>query len=380
MFKRCKAEMDREERTQMGRMCGTAAAYRTAVGMLLTAQVLLWVLLWGYDRAGRTVWQAMLLLTAVGVAVWALSRWAWGGPEADWRWAMEERSPSRPGWKAAPRRWEGLVLLPCLALDAAVGVHTLLSLLHRLMPSYPIGVLRVTIPVLLTVGVLLGKRDGAAYGAALWRWVLGLLAVWTMVQVVRTQSLGQCYPLLGRGAGVTLKAAAHGLGALWPIGLVFLLPRPLAGLTDPQRGKPARTAGFVLVPLALGVGAALAVTCAAPWRLGDSVSAGQKLMALGRSGGSSTVRGLWVLFCLLGLMLSYCVALMGSQKLVAQVWPRLPGAVPALGLAALAATALWLWPDALPWRVTALRPWRLAAWLVAAAWAGIRRWRREKRR
>ena len=172
-----RAASDRQEPPLL-RKSGTAAAYRRTVGLYLLVQVLLWGTLTGIGLAERTLWQSALLLIPAGAAVWAVSRWAWGQGSAamesdaagtsgalpsshgsrhrlfrpDTGHSIPKPDPSRPGAGFCRRPWEGLLLLPVALLDGVFLLHSLMSLLHRLMPSYPMGILRVCIPVLLMAG------------------------------------------------------------------------------------------------------------------------------------------------------------------------------------------------------------------------------------
>lgn len=359
---------DSPAKIRNARQSGTAAAYRRAISLLVMVQLILWAALPGVAVAGRGVWLAALGLIPAAVGVWMISKLVW---------CQQENAPRR-GAAQSPhssgaRPWELLALLPCVLLDTLWLTHTLLSVLHRLMPSYPAGILRVVMPLLLVLAVLLGKRNGAAYGVSLWRWVLPVLAVWVLAQVVGHQGMDQLYPLLGRGWKATAQGMLPGLGGLWCIGLLFLLPECDRQGISLRRGKPARTVVYVLLPLGLGVLMAVGVACCASWQaLG---TAGLRLLWLGRSGGMM-LAGLWSLTCLLGLMTGICTSLMAAQKLTQRVWPRCPGWLPVLAAAVPASVLLWVWSEQLPAWVMALLPWRLGLWGVSAAMAGVRRWKR----
>lgn len=340
-----KAKAGPAEETELMHMIsrrqGTAAAYRGAVALLLAAQLLLWL----HQAAdGRPVcWQAALLLVLPGLGVWALSAAAWRGSSA------------------GP---EKLLLLPCLLLDAVWLLSALLSLLNRLMPSYPAWLLKAAIPVLLTTGVLLGRENGAAYGTGLWRRALVIPAAVLVWQTIAQRGTDRLYPLLGEGFAPTVHAALGGLGALWPTAALFAVP--------PEAPTP-KSAGLacVLVPLAAVCAFGLALSCAAPWAADAAM--GERLMWLGRSSGNVAVSGLGAAFWLLLLMLGWCVAVHAARRLTVQVFPRLPGSLPALVCALLSMIPLWLWPNGLPQPLTALLPWRLIPWAAALVWAAIRR-------
>lgn len=336
---RSSASDDPELCRLISRQRGAANAYRGAVSLLLAAQLLLWL-----HRAagpqGRTLWQAAALLWLPGLGLWMLSKNVWSGRGAG---------------------QEGLLLLPCLLLDGITLLSALLSLLTRLMPSYPPGILRAVIPLLLIGGTLLGRANGAAYGTALWRRLLVIppaVLIWLTVSARGTDRL---YPILGEGVLHTLRTATGGLGALWPIAALFALSPPA-----PDR-RPAGLA-HTLWPLAGAAGMGLALCCAAPWQAGTDAPMGERLLWLGRSSGSITVSGLGAGFWVLLLMLGYCVALHLTRRVLAQACPKLPGGWAAALTGAVTAAALWLWPEALPHWLTALLPWRMLPTLAAALW------------
>lgn len=346
------------------RRAGTAAAYRRAVALLLMMQMILWAGVPGIAVAGRGVWLSALGLIPAGLGVWAVSRGVW------YQQKPQDTGASRSVSGATRRPWELTLLLPCALLDAVWLLHALLSVLACLMPSYPAGILRVVIPCLLTLGVWLGRRNGAAYGISLWRWTLPLMAVWVLVPSLRVQGVEQLFPLLGRGWRATAQGLLPGLGCLWVIGLLFLLPDCGVPVPSLRRKKTAGTVACVLLPLALCcLMAVIAAACAA-WLMHGT--AGQQLLLPGRSG-SMTLGGLWALFCLLGLMIAFAATQMATAKLSLRLWPRCPGWLPVLLVTLPAAVLLWVWPEQLPHWLMQLLPWRIVLWAASAGWAGIRK-------
>ncbi len=187
------------------RLKGTIAAYRSALSVLLTAQLLLWATMAGAGPKAQTLWLAALALVPSGLALWWLSRLAWG-----------RRDDSRP--------WELLLLLVPLSLDGGLLLHALLSLLHQLMPSYPPVILRVIIPLFLLAGVMLGSADGTAYGVCLWRRIPPVLCLFLVWRGISARGVDRLFPLLGEGIPATLGLAAGGLGALWMLSLLAAVP------------------------------------------------------------------------------------------------------------------------------------------------------------
>lgn len=328
------------------RLAGTAAAYRRMVSVLAAAQLLLWLMLSANDPGAQTLWQTALLLLPIGLGVWAVSRLAWG--------------------RGATRRpWEWCLLWLCLTGDGILLLHTLLSVLNRLMPSYPMAILRAVIPLLLIAGALLGRTNGAAYGIGLWRWMLPLLALPALWQSLTTNGFHRLYPLLGVGLGHTLGLIPGGLGAIWPLALLFVLPPRM----PPDVGEKRRQGmGYALLPLAGLCLCALALCCASPWTADGNPSPGRLMLQLGRSC-TVPAAGLYTLFCLLLLMLSFCGTLHAGRHLAVQAMPRLKGWLAVLITALPALAAVWLCPEELPPWVTGLLPWRLLVWGAAAGWA-----------
>lgn len=379
---------------------GTATAYRRSGSLFLMTQLFLWACLTGTAAAGRTLWQAAVLLIPAGIGVWWVSRWVWAGQGSANLSREKNRQQQKPkrrsgllsrfgsagfnaesgtaspaaGTRSAHRMWEVLLLIPCVLVDAVAVLHALLGILSRLMPSYPAGILRIFIPSLLLLGVLLGKRNGTAYGVSLWRWLVPVLAVWVLLHVLRDQGLDDLYPLWSWKE--TASAWATGLGALWPAGLLFLLPE-CSGDPCSEGGKPPRTVHYVLVPLLLGSLCALGLSACGSWRF-SSETAGYRLLFAGRSSGSMMTSGLWSLFWLLALMTCFSTALMCGQKLLEGLFPRCRSWLHALFAALTASILLWLWQTELPPWFLHLLPWRLALWAAAAGWAAIRRIRQKR--
>ena len=136
---------------------GIYAAYRTLGAIEITAQLLLWITLFCYDQTAHASWQAVVLLLVPTALLWAL--WQAG----------------RRGIHARAGAFAGLVLVPCLVLDAAFLINTLTALMIELIPSYsrPLHVLLSAGLCFLTVCV--SRENGVAYGAGkMGIWFLGL--------------------------------------------------------------------------------------------------------------------------------------------------------------------------------------------------------------
>lgn len=331
------------------RLAGAVCAYRRMASLLLGAQLLLWLMLTANAPEAQTLWQAALILLPAGLGVWAVSGLAWG------------RQHSR-------RPWEMLLLWLCLFGDGLLLLHSLIAVLHRMMPSYPAGILRAVIPALLIAGVLLGRENGAAYGIGLWRWSLPLLLLPVLWQSLTANGFDRLHPIMGYGLPRTLGMLPGGLGALWAAGLLFALPPGMGS----GMGKRKRGLSHVLVPLAGLCLCGLALCCAAPWLAGGGNSPGELILRLGRS---STVpaAGLYALFWMLLTMLGFCGVLHSGRRIAAQVFPKLKGWMAALVTALPALAAVWFFPEELPMWLTGLMPWRLVLWGAAAAWGMVRK-------
>lgn len=292
------------------RQQGTVQAYRRITAILLTTQLILWVTA-GYDRAAQAIWQA-----AAGLLLPALGLWL----------------SARTIWKANRRssRRETLLLIPCLLLDAAIVLLSLMSLLQQLMPSYPRGVLQAIIPTLLIAGALLGGKNGAAYGLGLWRWLLAGILATILLSVHRGEGFARLFPLPGNGVAATLRTGLAGLGSLWMIPLLFLLPPTQRSI--PAK-KPAGSFSYVLVPMLCLMAFSLALAVSAPWRAEERLTIGQKLLALSRTSRSMPIVGLGALLWLLSLMIAYTASLHFGARLITDAAPRIPAALAVLLLA-----------------------------------------------
>jgi hypothetical protein len=335
------------------RLAGTAAAYRRMASLLLAAQLLLWLMLTADGPGAQTLWQSAALLVPAALGAGAVSRLAWGG-------------------QTLRRRWELLLLWLCLTGDGILLLHSLIAVLHRMMPSYPGWILRTVIPVMLIAGVLLGRKNGAAYGIGLWRWMLPLFLLPALWQSLTANGFDRLYPLLGHGLPHTVGLASGGLGAVWPAALLFTLPPPMpSGMEKGKRGL-----GYTLVPMAGLCLCGLALCCAAPWLAGGGSGPGELILRLGRSC-TIPAAGLYALFWMLLLMLGFCGVLHSGRRLAAQVFPGLKGWITVWITALPPLAAVWCFPEELPPWLTGLMPWRLLLWGAAAVW-GLVQGRRKR--
>lgn len=368
LHRRQQAQKTRQQQTRhfQARLLGTVKAWRSALSVLNTAQLLLWAALTGAAPGAGTLWQAALLLVPAGLLVHTISGRLWG-----------QRDAHRP--------FELLLLLPPLLLDGAVLLHALLSLLHRLMPSYPAWLLRIVIPLLLVAGTLLGRQQGAAFGTCLWRHIPALLCAVLVWQVIAVRGTDRLFPLLGEGIPVTLGLALNGLGAVWCLSLQTAVPpacatdmRFLSGdqavtsALPPAYKKTRSTLRSALLPPVLLAGYALCLCCAAPWTVTGGQPLGARLLWPGRSTGSVTISALGALMWMLLCMLGFPMVLSSARQIMGRVFPGMKGTALVPPVAALPALLLcFLSPEELPGLVEMLLPLRLLPWLGAALWSSI---------
>ena len=343
---------NREEAQRQQRRAA-CAAYRTLGVLQLAAQLMLWVTLYAYDRLVQTTWQAALLLALPLAGLWAL-------------WRSGETALSAPGGA----RWT-LLLLPCLMLDAAVLMRTLAGYISQLIPEYPFWACAVVPAVLCWMAALLSRENGAAYGASLFRLLLlGLFLLATVFLNTNAHPV-RLWPLLGQGPGKTAAEALAGAGSGWGVALLFVLPlhsRQSAAALSADRHAAGRAAVWTAVPWLMCVIWALWYAMVRPWRSGDMLEVGERLMGLARHSHSPLLyecSGLmWML--LLPLALTGCAV--SGEKLLRCAVPRVPRSVAALLPLLPGTVAALVWPDellnALGWAL----PWRA---LLSAAAGGV---------
>ena len=351
---RCAVTNREEARRQQRR--AARAAYRTLGAIGLAVQLMLWVTLYAYDRLVQTTWQAALVLALPLAGLWAL-------------WRGGEGALSTPGGAKVT-----LALLPCLTLDAAVLMRTLAGYISQLIPDYPLWACIVVPAALCWLTALFSRENGAAYGASLFRFLLlGLFLLATVFLNANAHPV-RLWPLLGQGPGRTAAEALAGAGSGWGVALLFALP--LHSQRE-ERARPAgeRTAGraalWTALPWLMCVIWALWYGMVRPWRSGDALDVGERLMGLARHSRSPLLyecSGLmWML--LLPLALTGCAV--SGEKLLRSAVPRVPRSVAALVPLLPGTVAALVWPDelldALGWAL----PWRalLSAAAGGALWA-----------
>lgn len=284
-------------------------AQRALGGLMLFAQMLLWVTFFGYDRARQAVWQAALMELLPLLLLYFV-----------WRRRDEGRHPLF--------LWP---LLFCLLVDTALSLLALSGLIGQLIPHYPawVGVLAPCGFAFLTVEWS-GLR-GTGYGAWLLRGLMLVFFIFGTVFLRASNRGDRLFPLLGRGMENTLRCALHGTGSVWGVALLFALPKG----TDPKHA-----ARFTFVPWALGVIWALWYGFIRPWGEGDEMAVAEKLMGLARHAGSVTLYEMAGLLWMTLLPLSMTGSAACVQAIVRRTYPRVPRFVPVLLVLAIPAAAL----------------------------------------
>lgn len=319
------------------------AAYRALASVMLGAQLLLWLTFFSFDRAFQATWQSAILLLAPLAAVCAV--WALGAP------ALET-----PAGK-----WIGLVLVPCLMLDAALLLFGLSGLIGLLMPQYPPWVSTLVPAVVCVLAALCARPRGAAYGALTLRGLILILFLLGTLFLRASSRSDRLWPLLGKGIGNTAYTALLASGSVWGAALLFALPRQ----TEP--GTVRRAALPALVPWALGCVWALWFGMLRPWSEGDAISVAQKLTGLSRNASSVVIYELAGLMWMLLLPLSLTGTLSACETLVARAVPKCPRWIPLVAAPIPAVCLLLFNADSASNMLSTALPWRAAAALAAGA-------------
>ncbi len=332
---------------------GIYAAYRTLGAIEITAQLLLWITLFCYDQTAHASWQAVVLLLVPTALLWAL--WQAG----------------RRGIHARAGAFAGLVLVPCLVLDAAFLINTLTALMIELIPSYsrPLHVLLSAGLCFLTVCV--SRENGVAYGAGkMGIWFLGLFLLGS-VFLSADANPGRLWPIWGQGIGKTAVTALSGMGSVWGVALLFFLPlennRSLQKAARGIRIRDRKTLlGWTLLPWVLGLVWALWFGMTHPWRSGDALSIGERLVGMARHSTSILLCELNNVMWLLLLIFSLAGAAMSGEKLVRNAAPKIPRSAASAAVLLPGTLCTLIWPEWLFDALTVALPYRVALSAAAA--------------
>ena len=267
-----------------------------------------------------------------------------------------------------------MLLLPCLVLDAAVLIRTLAGYISQLIPEYPYWACALVPAVLCWLPALLSRELGAAYGASLFRLLLPGLFLLATVFLNTNAHPVRLWPLLGQGPGRTAAEALAGAGSGWGVALLFVLPLH-SRRDDTARPAGERTAGraalWTALPWLMCVIWALWYAMVRPWRSGDALDVGERLMGLARHSHSPLLyecsRLLWMLL----LPLALTGSAVSGEKLLRSAAPRVPRSIAALIPLLPGTVAALVWPDDLLGALGWALPWRalLSAAAGGALWA-----------
>lgn len=346
---------NREEAHRQQRLAA-CAAYRMLGAVGLIAQLMLWVTLYAYDRLVQTTWQAALLLALPLAGLWAL-----------WR-RGEGALATQKGARCT------LLLLPCLVLDAAVLIRTLAGYISQLIPEYPYWACALVPAVLCWLTALLSRENGAAYGASLFRLLLPGLFLLATVFLNTNAHPVRLWPLLGQGPARTTAEALAGAGSGWGVALLFVLPLH-SRRDDTARPAGERTAGraalWTALPWLMCVIWALWYAMVRPWRSGDALDVGERLMGLARHSHSPLLYECSGLLWMLLLPLALTGSAVSGEKLLRSAAPRVPRSIAALIPLLPGTVAALVWPDDLLGALGWALPWRalLSAAAGGALWA-----------
>ncbi|MBE5801580.1 MAG: hypothetical protein E7319_04760 [Clostridiales bacterium] len=346
-----RTEVHTEEESIQSRMLGRLTSWHWLGAILLFAQLILWVVLAGYDNALQGTWQAAIMLLMPGLGLYLL-----------WRAAAK-------GLAHRQAKWPLLCLLPSLILDIALLLAAWLSLMRQLMPSYPEVVLMILCLVMTFLAALLGRENGVAYGGGMLRWLLlGFLAL-VLLHANAGRTSDRLFPVLGHGLTHTAKTALTGVGAVWPVALFFVLPcHKDAHQFLVRAQKQPKTLLFLLPVFLLCILYSLSMAATAPWNPVDQLRVGEKLIALSRHTRSMLITELGSLWWLILLPLCAVAGLTSAGSILRRAAPRFPRWLALLAALLPGAAMIVLWPGILPRFLIALLPYRVIFPLLSGIW------------
>ena len=331
---------------QREQACGSAL--RLTAVVQTAAQLVLWVTFYGYDRAAQAVWQSALLLALPVAGLVCL--WRAGGAQ----------------------KTAGLLLLPCLLLDAAFLLYALCGFIDGLIPEYPYAAGAVCAAAVCWLTLLFSRREGVANGTNVLKYFLLILFLLGAVFLRASSRADRLWPILGQGLSNTALTALGGTGAVWGAALLFVLP-------DQKETSVKAAALCTALPWAVGAVWALWYGFLHPWAPGDELRVAERLMGLARHAADVINYELAGLMWLVLLPVSLTCCAMSGEILLSRACPRAPRALSTGMLLLPALLAVCLLPRQLPQWLKLLLPWR-GAWTAAAGAAALILKRRERAR
>ncbi|MEG0996833.1 MAG: hypothetical protein RSH26_07715 [Clostridia bacterium] len=335
---------------------GALAAYRVMISTQIATQLLLWVTLYAYDETVQAAWQAAVLLIVPLCALWGL-----------WR-------AGKGGLRTHAGKLIGLALLPCLLLDTMLLLHCAAGLMTELIPAYSRVLRPLLIAALCCLTACLGRENGVAYGVSALRMLNVLLFLLATVFLNADADAARLWPLLGQGVGRTAMSALGGSGAVWAVGLLFVLPfRKEKAICAAQPSihpaevstRRSRTVFAALLPWVGCVIWALCYGMARPWNPGDTLTLGERLMGLARHSRSmllSEISGFWWLIL---LPCSLAGSVICGQKLLRHAAPKLPRSLAAAALIVPPLLCELFFHNGIDAALKLVLPWRGALSLLA---------------
>ena len=171
------------------RQSSRASALRAMAAVQLASQLLLWVTFQGYDRAVQTVWQAALMLALPLLILYLV-----------WKKGVRAQETRAAGYMSLP-------LLVCLLTDAAQMLYALCGFVDWYIPEYPYAVGAISAATVCWLAVMLGRRNGTAYGISAAKPLLVVSFLLATVFLSDSNRADRLWPLLGQGIGHTAGAA-----------------------------------------------------------------------------------------------------------------------------------------------------------------------------
>lgn len=340
--RRTRTAVHSESAAQQEREAGRSRALYSMAAVQLSAQMILWVTFFGYDRAAQAVWQAGLMLFLPIIVLWFL-----------WKKAQN-------GLPLPSGRMLLLPLLLCLLADAAFLLFALSGLINLLMPQYPAWVCVITPALLCYLAALWSGRRGVSYGLSVMKIPLLVLFVFGTVFLRASSRADRLWPILGQGIVSTAHAALNGCGSAWSVGLLFLF-HPTKTSDAPCRLR------WVLIPWGLCVMWALWYGFVRPWAPGDSLAIGEKMMGLARHASSVILYEVAGLMWMLMIPLAFTACISSAERIASNVLPRCPYALALLAVPLLACAVLLWKPGSIPRLMETLGPYRAFVSLLCAA-------------
>lgn len=351
--RRTKTSVHDQKTEKEDRRSGTVNAYRSLAVVQIAIQIMIWVTLFCYDRALQTTWQSMLMLFVPLAILWVL--WTAG----------------HQGIRTKAGSYVVLLLLPCLLIDASMLLFTLTELMSEMVPSYSLPLHLVLATGISFLTICVSHENGVAYGAKAMRWgFLGLFALATVLLDADANTY-RLWPILGLGLGNTALTALSGVGGLWGVALLFILPMGKDGhMPAPSRtgqvGRPHHTIPWTLLPWVLGVVWAFWTCLTGPWNALDHFTIGEKLIGMAIHTPSVLLAEFTNVMWLLGMAIGLAGCATSGEKILRNIMPRIPHTI-AAGIVLFPALALSLiFQDALLSILEVMLPFRAALSAVAA--------------